>query len=313
MTIQTNDIDKSRRAKANLAWLFSDRFNSRITLAPEDGNGSGDGNDSGDDDTGNDDGEGADDGDKDTGDKGAGDKGEKGDNKSKPSDAEAKLMKDLMKQKEKAKKAEADAAAAVERLKAFDGIDPDQVRALLAEKVEAEKKSLEAKGDFDRLKAMMAEEHTKALQAAQAEAEAHKTSLSQAQATIEKLTIGQSFSNSSFVNEDLILTPAKAQALYGAHFDFEDGKVVGYDKPRGASERTMLVDAAGDPLPFDASLKKLIDGDPDRDRLIKSKMKTGSDSKTVQDKTKEKTSDDLRGQSRIAAGLAALTAGKKSG
>src|SRR6185369_11830846 len=74
------------------------------------------------------------------------------------SDAEAKLMREVMQKKEKVRELET-------RLRTFEGINPDEVRALLAEKKKAEEEALEKRGEFDRLKARMAEEHQTELKA----------------------------------------------------------------------------------------------------------------------------------------------------
>lgn len=96
---------------------------------------------------------------------------------------------------------------------------------------------------------------------------------------------------------------SKVRALYGTHFEFNDGQIVAYDKPAGAAERTMLVDGKGDPLSFEESIKKIIDADADRDQLIKSKTKPGAGSVTTgkgaPPKTETKTSID-----KISSGLA---------
>jgi len=235
--------------------------------------------------------------------------GEGGEGKSKLSDREAELLKENMDKKRKLKEAQDALAAANERLKAFDGVDPNELRQLLAEreearkeKEEAERKALEAKGDWERLKQMMAEEHEKVVGTLKGELDTTKNALSAAQAQIVDLTIGAQFSNSAFINDELVLTPSKARQIYGSHFELVDGRVVGYDKPAGAKDRTPLVDGAGNPLPFEAALKKLVDADPDRERLVRSKLKEGAGSKTTNDKVDPKTPE-VYGVHRIAAAL----------
>ena len=74
---------------------------------------------------------------------------------------------------------------------------------------------------------------------------------------------------------------SKARVLYGTHFEFKDGAIVAYDKPAGSAERNILVDAKGDPLSFEAAIKKIVEADPDKDQLLKSKIKPGAGSKTT--------------------------------
>jgi len=190
----------------------------------------------------------------------------------------AALLREVMEKKNKLREAEKKAAEALEQLKKFEGIDPDKVRELLRREAEAERQAAEAKGDFERVKAMMVEEHErekKALQERIAQLEAETGSF---RSTINELTIGNSFATSSYIRDSLTLTPTKARALYASHFELQDGRVVGYDKPAGAKDRTMLVGADGNPLSFDAAMKKIIEADPDKDTLIKAKVTPGSGS-----------------------------------
>ena len=215
------------------------------------------------------------------------------------SDAEAKLMREVMQKKEKVRELET-------RLRTFEGINPDEVRALLAEKKKAEEEALEKRGEFDRLKARMAEEHQTELKAVKDQF-AEITNLNQSlNKTIEELTVGQAFSSSNFISQDTVLTPSKARIIYGSHFDIEGGQIVAYDKPRGASERTKLVDARGAALPFEDALKRIVDADPDKDTMIRSKAKAGAESKTETVKVREKAPE-LRGRDRIAAALSAAS------
>jgi hypothetical protein len=224
----------------------------------------------------------------------------------KPTDEEARLLKESMKRKDALDKANADLKAAQEALKKFDGIDPEAVHKLLADQKSAEEKSLEAKGDWDRLKARMAEEHGKQVLALQDQIKQLNEELGKTKGTVKDLSIGTQFSQSKFIAEELTLTPAKARVIYGDHFDVEDGKVVGYDKPRGAGSRTAIVDQYGNALGFEDALKKIIDADPEKDHLLKSKMKpgAGSDSKRPSGAAKPDVPTD--GISKIASGLKGL-------
>lgn len=279
----------------SLAWIFGSSIGPRIMLEAE-GAGGADG--------GAGDGAGAGDGGAGDGGAGAGDngKGAKDDKGSKLSDEAAALLKENMEKKKQIKELN-------DKLKSFDGIDPVKVRELLkaqddAAKAaeEAERKRLADAGDFERLKAMMVEAHQKELADAKAAAEANRSALESALAQIQDLTVGQSFSQSEFVSKELVLTPAKARVVYGNHFDVEDGKVVAYDKPKGAAERTKLVDGQGQPLAFEAALKKLVESDPEKDALIKSKLAPGAGSKTDNAKTDPKQPE-ATGVSRIAQAL----------
>lgn len=219
-------------------------------------------------------------------------------------DREADLLKDVMKKKEAQKKAEDALKVSNDRLKEFEGLDAAEIKKLLKDKLDAEKKSLEAAGDFDRLKAMMKEEHDKSMKKVADEKAVTETALEVAQRQINDLTVGAAFATSGFVGDEMTLTPTKARIVFGGHFELEDGTVVGYDKPKGATSRTKLVDASGEPLKFEAAIKKLVEADADSDSIIRSKLKSGTNSKAITE-IKTKVATTATGLSRIEAGLLA--------
>jgi len=232
-------------------------------------------------------------------------KKEDGDNK--PTDKEAELLKEVMKKKAEAQRAKQE----LEDLKAkYIDIDPEAARKALEEKKEQETKQLEAKGDFERLKARMAEEHAKevtALKTRIAELESADSSKSQ---TINDLTVGTQFTQSQYIKEDLLYTPTKLRALYGSHFEIEDGKVVGYDKPRGSAERTKIVDSQGNAVGFDKALEKIISLDPDANYMIKAKSKPGAGSQPNPKQGAQKPNEKVTSQAKISNGLTQLFAGQ---
>lgn len=229
------------------------------------------------------------------------------------SDSDAKLLKDAMRHKSRAKELEGELNQVKESLKKFEGIDPVKVRELLQQKQEEELRAAESRGEYDRILKQMGERHKEEAAALNAQLEAQKNATSSLQAQIAELTVGNSFASSRFVSEDLTLTPAKARVVYGAHFEFKDGKVVGFDKPAGASDRTVLVNSSGDPLSFDEALRKLVESDPDKDQLIRAKSRAGSGSSTTSkgaqqalNKAAQASAAKLSGADKIAAGLKAL-------
>lgn len=196
------------------------------------------------------------------------------------SDEEAKLLKEVMQKKEALQRTQSELAATQDKLKQFDGIDPAAIKKLLAEQKAAEEAQLEAKGEFDRLKQRMAEEHANETRALQEQISRLTSQLGSANADADALSIGVQFAQSPFIANELTMTAAKARVVYGAHFDRVEGKVVAYDKPRGEANRTALVDQYGTALAFDAALRKLVELDPDRDHLLKSKVKPGAGSES---------------------------------
>ena len=243
--------------------------------------------------------------------------GQGNDNKDKLSDKEAALLKEVMEKKEalnkarqQATQAETQAKELSDRLAKFDGIDLDQVKQLLQEKQDRETAELEKKGEWERVKSTMAEQHQKELDKVKAESGSKATELadelSKRDRQIHELTIGRSFSESNFIRESLTLTANKARVIYGSHFELKDGKVTAYDKPTGSEDRTPLVDGNGEPLNFEKAIEKLVELDPDRDNLLKSKIRAGAGSENDPNAGRNKDKGtQLRGKDRIQAAIAA--------
>jgi hypothetical protein len=233
-----------------------------------------------------------------------------GDGKPKVSDAEAKLLKEVMQKKDALKTASDALTAANDKLKAFEGIDPVKVRELLAQQSAAENAQLEAKGEYERVKQRMAEEHATTLRGRDDLIAQLQAQLAGKDGTINELTVGQQFAHSKFITEESTMAPAKARKLFGEHFDMVDGKVTPYDKPRGEANRTTLVDQFGNSLPFEEAMRKIVEADPDRDSLLRSKVKPGANSdskaKPVDAKINTAETDSI---SKISAGLKGLKLG----
>lgn len=240
---------------------------------------------------------------------GEGGKGE-GEGQPKLSDEAAALLKENLKRKEKNKELEAALSQANEKLKQFDGIDPQAVRELLAQREAEENKALEAKGDFERLKQKMAEQHAAEKNALQAQLQELQGKYDGALGNINELTIGSQFSNSTYIKDKLLITPSKAKVIYAPHFDFEDGKLVGYDKPKGSANRTPLVDASGNPLSFDLAMQKLIEADPEKDSLLRATVKPGAGSGTEPVNKIPGDKKELSSIAKIGEGLKGLTSAK---
>lgn len=219
------------------------------------------------------------------------------------SDEEARLLKENMKKKEALDRTSSELQKAQDALKKFEGVDPDEIRRLLSEKKTAEEKQMEAKGEWDRLKTRMAEEHGKEIGTLQTRIEELTAQLKGTQGQMNELSIGSQFSQSKFISDELTLTPAKARVIYGEHFDLEDGKVVGYDKPRGAPNRTAMVDQYGSAVPFEEALRKIVEADPEKDHLLKSKVKPGASSDSKKPSGVQKPEGPADGISKIAGGL----------
>lgn len=218
------------------------------------------------------------------------------------SDNEAKLLQEVMDKKAALKDTKDQLAQVKAQLSQFDGINLEEIKTVLKEREESANKQLEAKGEWDRLKANLLEQHTTEKSSLAQQIEALKTELASKDGSIHGLTIGSAFSASKFIADELTLTPSKAQIVYGNHFEYQDGKIVGYDKPKGSAERTPLIGSNGDPLAFDQAIAKIIESDADKEYLLRSKVRPGASSGTA-DGVIKPGAKNVSGLSRISDAL----------
>jgi flagellar biosynthesis GTPase FlhF len=230
----------------------------------------------------------------------------------KPTDGEAKLLKEQMKTKDALKAAQAALEQANARLADYDGLDAATAKKLKADAAEKERKEAEARGEYDRILKQMADQHQAEKDRLQKERDDESSEKAALRQQIADLTVGTSFTGSEFLKKETNLTPTKARVIYGAHFEFKDGHVVGYDKPAGAADRTPLVDSAGNPRSFEDAMKAIIEADPDRDAILLSKVKPGAGSGSQGRPPKEIVQDPSTMSSiqKISAGLAKLKQSK---
>lgn len=234
----------------------------------------------------------------------------------KPSDEVAKLLKDVMKHKEKAKAAEGQATQAEsaltalrEQIRSVLGVeDISEIDEKLKKLSEDEEAKLRASGDFDKLKDRIVSEHKKELNRITGETSQKvgdlTARLEAAEGEIRRLLVSNSFAASKYLSDELTLAPSHAERLFGESFKVEakDGRrgVVAY-----RADGTPITDSEGNPLPFDLALKELVNADPAKDALLKPKAKQGAGSGVIGAKNDVPQPDTKRGVSRIAAGLAA--------
>lgn len=198
--------------------------------------------------------------------------------KPKLSDTEAKLLREVMQFKTANKTLE----ASLNEIKSVLGdVKPDDVRALLQEKAERERKELEAKGEYQRILEQVKQESEREKGEVSTKLSETLEALAQRDRQIEEMTVGRSFYESAFIRENSVITPSMARKEFGEHFELVDGQVVAYDKPRGAKERTPIVDAQGNPKSFEDAVQALYSQHPESKHLLKPKGKPGAGSNTV--------------------------------
>lgn len=228
------------------------------------------------------------------------------------SDNEAKLLKDVMKQKNRVKtledqlKESGATKTELDNLKAVLGdATVDDVKAILKERADAETAKLEAKGEYTRIVERMREEQGKTVSALESRIAELETQLDEKIRSIDDMTVGRSFSESAYISEASVIPSSIARKEFGSHFELKDGQVVAYDKPAGQGERTLIVDANGNPKAFEAAIAELYGKHPDSARLIKATQKPGAKSNSDRATGKE-TPSTVTGKDRIRKGLGKL-------
>lgn len=215
-----------------------------------------------------------------------------------------KAIAESIKRKNKLREVTEANAALAAQLKKYENVDLEEVQRMLTAKKDAERKELENKGQFDKILEQIQADHAQTVSATQAELTARDQKLAAMAAQIETLTIGSKFDASTFIRDEMTLSPRKARQLYGAHFDTnEDGTVVGYDLPRGSATRAPLVDGTGSPLAFDKAFRKIIEADADKETLLKAKQKPGASSGTGTPAKSEAPADESKGMNRILSAI----------
>jgi hypothetical protein len=191
-----------------------------------------------------------------------------------PSDAEAKLLKEVMTFKTKLKAVETEHAK-------FTGIDPEQARAVLARQGEiaAQTRAIEHQrlidaGDWDGMRARLAGEHAAEKRAIESTITDRESQIAGLTNAIHELTIGDAFARSMFFRTETMLPPSKARRVYEANCELgSDGIIRVFDAPLGAPNREPLVNGNGEPLPFDEAMKRIVEADPDKDHLLRAKSR----------------------------------------
>lgn len=219
---------------------------------------------------------------------------------------ERELLHEVMEKKTKLKEAADKVKDFESKLKVWEGLDPAEVKALIAAQKDAKTKELEAKGEYEAVKQQMREAHEAEKKTLAERIADLETQLRGRDTQIDGLTVGQTFSQSKFIAEKLTLSPTKTRTIYGDHFDRDEtGRVVGYDKPRGAAGRAPLVNGNGEPLSFDDALAKLVEADPDKETVLRATTRPGASSGTNNGLPNP--------QPKVAGGISRITAGLNDG
>lgn len=217
------------------------------------------------------------------------------------SDEAAKLLRDVMKHKDRAKQAETELTKLRE---ALGDLKPEDVTALVQARKEQERKDLEKRGEYDRILEQVRQEQERERTSLSEQIDALRQQLNERDSKIEEMTIGRSFSESAFIREKSRIPASIARKEFGTHVDLVEGQIVVFDKPRGAAERTPIVDANGSYKSFEEAIAQLYSSHPDSKDLLKVQGKPGSGSSTVDTgKKPEQQKPQATGVNRIAQAL----------
>lgn len=230
----------------------------------------------------------------------------------KPSNEEARLLKELMKQKDKVKDLTSNFDKTDKELKALKEIlgdlDPDKVKELVDANKDAQRKRLEEEGKYKEIVQQMKDEHQKGVAALNETIKTLTEERDAIKSQVEELSIGRAFSDSTFIRENSALPPSIVRKEFAVYFDIENGQLVPYTKPRGEQGRAPLVDAEGNSKSFEEAIAHLFTTHPDSKSLLKAKAKPGAGSGTDKGTGTKPSGDgskepEVKGVDRIAKAL----------
>ena len=149
---------------------------------------------------------------------------------------------------------------------AFEDIDPAAAKKALEIVKNLDDKKLIDAGEVERVKESTAKSYQKKLDDALADNEKLRT-----QYSTEKMNA--EFASSVYIKEKLAVPPDMAQATFGRHFVFNDGKL----SPIDQNGNPIYSDSnPGDVASFDEALEKIVQRYPHRDSILKGSGHDGS-------------------------------------
>jgi hypothetical protein len=149
--------------------------------------------------------------------------------------------------------------AAENKLKAFNGLDPDKAREAIETVGKIDQKKLIDAGEVDKVRETIKAEYSAQLN------EAQKT-IGERDARINDMTIQGVFSNSEFIRDQVAMPRDFFEAAMRPNFKVEDGKPVAYDR---AGNRLMSKKRVGEYADPDEALQLLVEMHPQKDTILK--------------------------------------------
>lgn len=162
--------------------------------------------------------------------------------------------------------------AALERAKAFDGLDPAEAAKALETIKNIDLKKLLDAGEVDKVKAEAARAFDEKLHAMEAKYKPVVEERDQFMKDLVAEKIGGAFSRSKFIADKLAVPPDIVEARFGHSFKVEGGSVVAIDH---AGNKIFSRANPGEVAGFDESLEILVDAYPYKNSILKGSGASG--------------------------------------
>lgn len=156
--------------------------------------------------------------------------------------------------------------AALEKLKLYEGIDPEKAREALSKVSKYEQQMKLDEGKLDEVKTAITNQF-------QTQLEEKTKSLEELQTRYDNMLVSSVFSNSDFIRENVAIPRDMFEATFRKNFKIENGTVAVYDNN---GNRLYSKTRSGEPATPDEGLQMLIESRPDKDFILKAAAHSGS-------------------------------------
>ena len=159
---------------------------------------------------------------------------------------------------------------ALNKLKAFEGIDPDKARAALETVAKLDASKLIDTGEVDKLKAQITQQF-------QSQLTEKDTAFNELKSKYENMIVDNAFANSDFIRNNVAVPTDMFEAKFRNNFKVENGDVVayGYD-----GSRLMSKTRAGEYATVEEAMQILAESHPQKDVILRANPGNGSGSGT---------------------------------
>lgn len=154
------------------------------------------------------------------------------------------------------------------RLRAFEGIDPDAARKAIETVTKLDAKKLIDSGEVDKLRQDIGAQYTKQLSD-------KDTAISDLQKRIDDMLIGSVFNQSEFVRENIVVPREMFEATFRKNFKVENGKVVALDN---AGNILLSKTRVGENATPEEALSLLVESYPQKDVIMRAQTNSGTGS-----------------------------------